>query len=125
MAHCDTQARYKFVNRHYAERLGLTPEQIIGKRIPDVLGEKAYAAIDRYVGECLAGNAVEFEVEVPYQVGEPQFMHCCYEPECKEGKVVGLVAAIINITSIKRSAQRPRAGAVPFRRLLELSPSSV
>jgi PAS domain S-box-containing protein len=125
IAHCDTQARYKFVNRHYAERLGLTPEQIIGKRIPEVLGEKAYAAIDRYVGECLAGNAVEFEVEVPYQIGEPQFMHCCYEPECKEGKVVGLVAAITNITGIKRAEQRLRASEITFRQLVENSPFGI
>ncbi len=125
IAHCDTEARYKFVNRHYAERLGLTPEQIIGKRIPEVLGEKAYAAIDCYVGECLAGNAVEFEVEVPYQVGEPQFMHCCYEPECKEGKVVGLVAAITNITGIKRAEQRLRASEITFRQLVENSPFGI
>jgi len=125
IAHCDTEARYKFVNRHYAERLGLTPEQIIGKRIPEVLGEKAYAAVNRYVGECLAGNAVEFEVEVPYQVGEPQFMHCCYEPECKEGKVVGLVAAITNITGIKRAEQRLRASEITFRQLVENSPFGI
>src|SRR5258707_672670 len=125
IAHCDTEARYKFVNRHYAERLGLTAEQIIGKRIPEVLGEKAYAAIDRYVGECLAGNAVEFEVEVPYQVGEPQFMHCCYEPESKEGKVVGLVAAITIITGLKRAEERLRASEITFRQLVENSPFGI
>src|SRR5262249_22353563 len=27
IAHCDTETRFKFVNRHYAERLGLAPEQ--------------------------------------------------------------------------------------------------
>jgi PAS domain S-box-containing protein len=125
IAHCDTEARYKFVNRHYAERLGLTPEQIIGKRIPEVLGEKAYAAIARYVAECLAGKVVEFEAEVPYQVGEAQFMHCCYEPESREGKVVGLVAAITNITGTKRAEQRLRASEITFRQLVENSPFGI
>ncbi len=103
IAHCDTEARYKFVNRHYAERLGLTAEQIIGKRISEVLGEKAYATLDHYVGECLAGKALEFETEVPYQVGGPQFMHCYYEPEWRDDKVVGLIATITNITNLKRT----------------------
>jgi PAS domain-containing protein len=40
IAQCDRQARFKFVNRHYAERLGLTPEQVIGKPIPEVIGDK-------------------------------------------------------------------------------------
>jgi len=26
IAYCDTEGRYKFVNRHHAERRGLTPE---------------------------------------------------------------------------------------------------
>src|SRR5215475_9907851 len=28
IAHCDTEGRYKFVNRHYAEWHGLAPEQV-------------------------------------------------------------------------------------------------
>jgi PAS domain S-box-containing protein len=125
IAHCNTEGRYKFVNKHYAERLGLTPEQVIGKQVAEVIGEKAYAAIDRYIGECLAGKAVEFEVEVPYEVGEPQFMHCCYEPEHRDGKVVGLVAAITNITGLKRAEQRLRASEVTFRQLVENSPFGI
>src|SRR5260370_18399471 len=93
IAHCDTEARYKFVNRHYAERLGLTAEQVIGKRIPEVLGEKAYATLDSYICECLSGKAVEFEAEAPYQVGEPQFIHCRFQPEWRGNKVVWPVSA--------------------------------
>src|SRR5215467_12000239 len=77
---CDTEARFKFVNKHYAGRLGLTPEQVIGKRVPAVIGDKAWATLEPFFRECLAGKAVEFDVEVelPYQTSDPQFMHCCY-----------------------------------------------
>jgi PAS domain S-box-containing protein len=121
IAHCDTGARYKFVNRHYAERLGLTPEQIIGKRISEVLGEKAYATLNRYVGECLAGKSLEFETEVPYRVGEPQFMHCYYEPEWRDGQVVGLIATITNITSLKRAEAALRESEAAFRAMFYTS----
>ncbi len=105
IARCDTEARYKFVNRHYAERRGLTPEQVVGKSVLEVVGEKAWATFEPYFRECLAGKATEFELEVdlPYRAGEPQFVLCSYEPEWRDEKIVGLIAAITNITGLKRA----------------------
>jgi PAS domain S-box-containing protein len=123
IAQCDRKARFKFVNRHYAERLGLTPEQVIGKHIPAVIGDKAWAALEPFFRECLAGKAVEFDVEVelPYQATDPQFTHCCYEPEWRNGKVVGLVAAITNITGLKRAEIALRESETTFRAMFEIS----
>jgi PAS domain S-box-containing protein len=123
IAHCDTKVRFKFVNRHYAERLGLTPEQVIGKRVPAVIGDKAWATFEPYFRECLAGRAVEFDVEVelPYQTTDPQFTHCCYEPEWRDGKVVGLVAAITNITGLKRAEIALRESEAAFRAMFDVS----
>jgi PAS domain S-box-containing protein len=123
IAHCDTEGRYKFVNRHYAERRGLTPEQVVGKRISEVVGEKAWAIFEPYVRECLAGNTIEFELEVdlPYRPGEPQFVHCYYEPEWRDHKVVGLIAAITNITNLKRAEAALRESEVTFRVMFDAS----
>jgi len=123
IAHCDTEARFKFVNRHYAERLGLTPRQVIGKRVPAVIGDKAWAILEPFFRECLAGKAVEFDVEVElaYQTSDPQFTHCCYEPEWRDGKVVGLVAAITNITGLKRAEAALRESEATFRAMFEVS----
>jgi PAS domain S-box-containing protein len=123
IAQCDRQARFKFVNRHYAERLGLTPEQVIGKPIPAVIGDKAWAAFEPFFRECLTGKAVEFDVEVelPSQATNPQFTHCCYEPEWRNGKVVGLVAAITNITGLKRAEAALRESEATFRAMFEVS----
>jgi PAS domain S-box-containing protein len=103
--HCDAELRYKFFNRYHAERLkgrfGVTPEQVIGKRIADVWDNKLFAISEPYAREGLAGKTVEFEVELPYQAGEPQFMQCRLEPEWSEGKVVGLVSAATDITRLK------------------------
>jgi PAS domain S-box-containing protein len=121
IAQCDREARFKFVNRHYAERLGLTPEQVIGKRIPAVIGDKAWATLEPFFRECLAGKAVEFDVELPYQTADPQLTHCCYEPEWRDGKVVGLVAAITNITGLKRAEAALRETEATFRAMFEVS----
>ncbi|HKD27927.1 MAG TPA: PAS domain S-box protein [Xanthobacteraceae bacterium] len=121
IARCDMEARYKFVNKHYAERLGLTPDRVIGKSIAEVLGKKAYAILDPYIHECLAGKAVKFETEVPYRIGGPQFMHCCYEPEWRDGKVVGLVAAITNISDLKRAEAALRESEATYRAMFDVS----
>jgi PAS domain S-box-containing protein len=123
IAHCDTEGRYKFVNRHYAERRGLTPEQVVGKRMPEVVGKKAWAIFEPYFRECLAGNAIEFELEVelPYRHGEPQFVHCYSEPEWRDGKVVGLIAVITDITSLKRAEAALRESEATFRVMFDAS----
>jgi PAS domain S-box-containing protein len=127
IACCDTQARYKFVNRHYAERHGLTPEQVVGRYALEVVGEQAWTTFEPYFRECLAGKAIEFELEIdlPYPAGEREFVHCCYEPEWRDGKVVGLIAAITNITSRKRAEQRVRNSEITLRQLVENSPFGV
>jgi PAS domain S-box-containing protein len=123
IAQCDRQARFKFVNRHYAERLGLTPEQVIGKPIPEVIGDKVWATFEPFFRECLTGKAVEFDVEVelPYQATDPQFTHCWYEPEWRNSEVVGLVAAITNITGLNRAGAALRESEATFRAMFEVS----
>jgi PAS domain S-box-containing protein len=102
ITHWDGELRYKFLNRYHAARLkgglGLTPDQVIGKHVPEVIGDELFTVVEPYVRECLAGKAVEFDIELPYE-----FLHCRLEPEWRDGKVVGLVSAGTDITSLKRA----------------------
>jgi PAS domain S-box-containing protein len=104
VARCDKHRRYLFVNRTYAERFGLIPDQIVGHPIADILGQPAYQAIAEYVDRVLAGEAVRFEVEIPYRIGGHRYMHCAYEPEHNEnGEIEGWVSVVTDITQRKRS----------------------
>jgi PAS domain S-box-containing protein len=127
IAYCDTEARYNFVNRHYAERHGLLPEQVVGKRVPEVVGEQAWSTYEPYFRECVAGKTIEFELEIrlPYSLSERQSMHCCFEPEWRNRKVVGLIATITNIARRKRAEQRLRDNEITFRQLVETSPFGI
>jgi PAS domain S-box-containing protein len=125
IVHCDAELRYKFVNRHRLEHLkhwlGLTVEQVIGKRIPEVIGDSTFAIVEPYMYECLAGKSVEFEVEVPFEAAEPQYLHCRFEPDWRDGKVVGLVSAETNITRLKRTEAALRGSEAAFRAMFEVS----
>ena len=103
IAHCDRDHRYKFANAPYAARFGLRREQVIGRRIAEVVGEAAYESFRGHVERALAGEAVEFEMSIPCDGFGVHYMHGAYAPERNaEGKVVGLVAAIVDITDRNR-----------------------
>jgi PAS domain S-box-containing protein len=104
LARVDIQLRYLFVNKSYAERFGLDRDTVIGKRIPDVVGEKAFATFKPYVERAFAGETVEFEIDIPYQQIGTHHMLVSYVPERDiHDRVCGLVAVITDITSRKRA----------------------
>ena len=107
IAHCDLSHRFRFVNRPYAARFGLHPSDLVGKTIPEVLGNHAYQAILPYLMEALSGRHVDVELSVPYEppLGT-QHMRFAYEPEFDDsGAVVGYVAAIINVSDRHRAEE--------------------
>src|SRR5262245_41160344 len=122
IAHCDAQARFKFVNKAYAERFGLRPEDCIGKRIPEVVGEEAYRSFGQHVEAALRGEPVKFEIEIPYEVIGKRFMHCSYAPEFDaNGKVVGFVAAITDISARKQAEEKLIATTAKFESVFNQS----
>ncbi len=109
IAHCDLDHRFKFVNRPYAARFGLEPADLIGRRIPEILGPEAYETIKPYLTRTLDGKRVDVEVEVPYERLGRHFMRFAYEPELDEhGAVIGYVAAIINVSDRRRAEEALR-----------------
>jgi two-component system cell cycle sensor histidine kinase/response regulator CckA len=104
IVHCDAERRYTFVNRAYAARFGLTPDQVVGKYVWEVVGERGYAAFQRHMDEVLAGNSVEFEEEIPYETIGARWIHCAYAPHrAADGAVQGLVAVITDISGRKEA----------------------
>src|SRR6185503_8666760 len=109
LAHCDRDHRYVFVNRAYAERFGLEPKDIVGKRIPEVIGAEAYQALVPHIERVLNGERVEFEVAVPYRDIGKRFMHVIYVPDRDhKGNVHGLLAAIADVSDRRQTAEALR-----------------
>ncbi|MDB6166118.1 MAG: sensor hybrid histidine kinase [Lacunisphaera sp.] len=111
LAHIDREHRFKFVNRTYAERFGLTPEEIVGADMSRIVGPVAYEACRHYLDHALAGERVEFELEIPDEKIGPHWMQIVYEPErSPTGDVSGIVAVFFDVTARKR-AEREMARA--------------
>ena len=123
---CDTERRFTFVNDAYAARFGLTPEQVVGKRVWEVVGERGYGAFERHVDDVLAGQRVEFEQEIPYDRIGPRWIHCAYAPyRAADGTVQGLVGVITDISERKEAEALLRAQESLLRTTLEALPVGV
>jgi PAS domain S-box-containing protein len=104
LAYLDSEHRYKLVNAAYSVRYGRSNEELVGHSAREVLGEKVWEQIRPHRDRVLAGEPVEYEVDVDRGTGTPDNMRCMLNPQRDaEGKVVGYVAAIIDVTKQKRA----------------------
>lgn len=126
IVYCDGEQRYRYVNKPYVERFGITPREVIGRRISEVLGDAAYADIRQYVEAVLEGRPVEFEVEMTYERIGIRHMHCNYVPDVGDGgSVKGFYALIRDVTERRRMSEKLSRRESLFRALIENSTEAV
>jgi PAS domain S-box-containing protein len=104
LTRCTRDLRYKFVSRAYAEMLGRRPEDIIGRPIVDIMGPAAFEAIRAHVERVLQGSRVEYDADVPFAEVGMRALRVIYSPDRDDqGRVVGWLASILDLTDHKRS----------------------
>jgi PAS domain S-box-containing protein len=99
----DATRRYRFVNRPYAERYGLDPDEIVGRRVSDIVGAERYATIERHLTATLGGQPSSFEFT--RSTGDAvKHLHATYVPDVdRNGVTRGLVAVVHDITERKHA----------------------
>jgi PAS domain S-box-containing protein len=123
IAQMDTTAHYTSVNRAYAERFGLTPEDCVGQHVRDVVGDQAYQQIWPVAEHALAGTAVQVETEITYaSLGRRRVHWSCAPQHDSSGAIVGLVAAVQDVTDVK-AAEDARRKAEAFAQSILASSS--
>ncbi|HET7341287.1 MAG TPA: GAF domain-containing protein, partial [Methylomirabilota bacterium] len=116
----DAGGRYGFANRPFAQRYGLTPEAIVGRRVEDVVGPVRYPTLAPHLGAALAGRPTTFETTTADADGTVRQLSATYVPDVAGGDVRGVVAVITDVTERTRAEdERVRLLAVEQARRRE------
>ncbi|WP_198358777.1 PAS domain-containing hybrid sensor histidine kinase/response regulator [Noviherbaspirillum autotrophicum] len=126
IAQCDRDYRLRFVNRTYADRFGYRAPDVIGRRVPDIVGQEAFARIRQYLDAALAGQPQEHEMRINAPGGEERCLQLMYVPERDEhGAVRGVVAAVNDVTRLRRAEEQLLRREIEFKTLVENSPDII
>lgn len=99
---CSRDLRFLWMNRHCAEWMGCSPQDLIGRPFVEILGHRACEQLQQYFDQVLAGQQVSFEQEIDYQSPGRRWVRAVYSPTFNESREVdGWVAVIADITDWK------------------------
>lgn len=104
----DRDERFGFCNATCEDWFGLTPDEVIGKHVSEVLGEETWEETRKWALDALRGDQVAFETQVPAPGGEVRDIGAIYVPSKEDGEVQGFYALLADISPRKRSERQRR-----------------
>jgi PAS domain S-box-containing protein len=103
---CSRELTYLWVSKPYADWLGRSPDDIVGRPIAEVIGQEAFASLRPYFERALSGQTVRYEEEVNFRGLGRRWVNAVYTPtRDAAGRVDGWVAVVLDIDSRKRAEQ--------------------
>ncbi|WP_207538754.1 hybrid sensor histidine kinase/response regulator [Sabulicella rubraurantiaca] len=100
----DGEVHYAFVNKIYESWFPHRREEILSRRVRDVVGEAAFAKVEHWVRRALAGERLFFEQFMPYAEGRHRHVQVEYVPRrAEDGRVVGIYALMQDVSEARRA----------------------
>ncbi|SCW30615.1 PAS domain-containing sensor histidine kinase [Pseudomonas sp. NFACC05-1] len=109
ISYVDREERFRLNNSAYLDWYGLTPQELYGKTIREVLGEEAYAARAQQIADALAGKPCSFTVQMDHRDGRPRHSLINYLPRHgADGAVNGFYIFVIDETESRKTEEALR-----------------
>jgi PAS domain S-box-containing protein len=122
LARCSADLRYLWVSQRYADWMGMSPQEIIGRTVADFIGEEGMKTLQPHIDAALRGETVEYELQVVLKPLGPRWLHGEYSPTFDaSGRPDGWIAVVTDITDRKRAEQQLAANNTALAKLHELS----
>jgi PAS domain S-box-containing protein len=99
VAQCNQNLEFVWVNPAYARQLGLTPEQLQGRRIEDVVGSDTFKRAMPYIQRVLAGESVQYDRAEALSGSPTRWISAAYTPIWNgRATPIGWVAVVNDLT---------------------------
>ncbi len=119
IAYVDAQLRIRYVNKPDEPWYGRLRPQLVGKKLPEVVGEQDYQRIGDHVALALIGREVTFEETEVTPTGT-RCRQITFIPDLgKDTKVSGFFALVCDVTQQRASELALRESEERFRQLAE------
>ena len=117
VSYWDRDLTNRLANEAFAECFGMTPTEMYGRGLPEVLGANLYRLNRPHLDGVLAGETRVFERTLIDAHGETRYVEVAYVPEIVDGEVTGFYEHVTDLTS-RVDAEHHRDDAL---RLLQIS----
>jgi len=118
-AHISADLHYLFVNRSYADWLGLTSSEIVGRHISEVMPRVRFEAALPHIERVLSGEEVTSNITVLVD-GEQRYLDITMVPQFDEsGAVAAYYVVTKDITEPKLAEEALRESEKKYRSLFE------
>lgn len=113
LGYWDTQLHNRFANRAYREWFGVTPAEIQGRHIRDLLGPELYELNRGHMERALRGERQCFmrDIPVPDQPGKVRISETHYLPDTDHGEVRGFLVMVFDVTQVSQAERQARAAS--------------
>src|SRR5689334_21298679 len=119
----DSGLRNRMANAASIEFFGISPEEMRGLHIRELLGEPAYRHTLPHIEGALGGRAQQFDGELRTPSGDLRYIQASYVPDVVDGETRGVFVLVTDITErrqIEEEVTRSRTRLAEAERITRI-----